>query len=251
MLSSFERLFRERVTSPLFSTFIVTWILWNWKIFYLTLFISPELINPHNKIEFITVNYLNVCEGLIYPLISSGILLFVIPFGEKYVYKSYLYFRSERHKMKEKSESEKLLSIEESAAIRLEMLEQSDTHRRQLARKDEEIKVRDQQISTLRNERQRLKIYYAAYGNTKVPDKWKEVTQDVAKVVDANNVLRFTIGNNAFTVGDPSPGDLKDFFMVFEQAGTVKSFWAKENNSVRTEDNKTYLEEGSNRREIT
>ncbi|MGC4023396.1 MAG: hypothetical protein QM734_16325 [Cyclobacteriaceae bacterium] len=249
MLSSFERLIKDRVTSPLFSTFIVSWMLCNWKIFYLTLFIDSNKIYPSNKIEFISTNYLDWLNGLVYPLVSTAFLLFVIPFGEKYVYRTYLYFKKGRQRDREKSEADTLLTIEESAAIRLEILDQTDTHRRQLSKKDDDIRGRDSQINLLRTEKAKLKIHYAAYGDSKVGVKWKEVTQDVAKAVDSNNNLNFTIHNNAFSIPDPAEGVDKDFFMVFERDGVVKNFWAKEHHTVSISD-QAFVNSGSERRQI-
>ncbi len=42
-----------------------------------------------------------------------------------------------------------------------------------------------------------------------------------------------------FSIPDPAPNVDKDFFMVFEQGGVVKKFWAKEYNIVRIEDEGT------------
>ncbi len=198
MLSSFERLIKDRVTSPLFSTFTITWILWNWKIFYLTLFVDSSTIYPSNKIEYITVNYIGWYQNLLCPILATAFLLFIVPYGEKYVYQSYLKFKKGRQKLKEESEADTLLSLEESATIRLDSLNQADTHRRQLSMKDDEIAIRDKQIVILRDEKNKLKIHYAGYGDLKIDGKWIEVTKDVAKEVRGNKAMHFTIQNNAF-----------------------------------------------------
>jgi|GEM_PF-5707903 len=249
MLSSFERLIRDRVTSPLFSTFIVSWMLCNWKIFYLTFFIDSNKIYPSNKIEFILMNYLNWYDGLLYPTLSAVFLLFIVPYGEKVVYKSYLSFRADRLKMKQERESESYLSKALSKELRLEMVEQQSTHEKEITKKDKDIKLRDQVINDFQLETKRLKIHYAAYGDCKVGEKWKEVTQDVTKGVDGNNTLNFTIQNNAFSILDPAEGVDKDFFMVFEKEGVVKNFWAKEYNSIHNED-ATYVTTSNDKRQI-
>ena len=69
----------ERVTSPLFGTFIVSWLIWNWKIVYLTLFVSESNIEG-NKIDYIASNYCDIHVLVTYPLISTLLLLTAIPF---------------------------------------------------------------------------------------------------------------------------------------------------------------------------
>lgn len=41
---SISAILYERTTSPLFGSFILSWTVWNWKIFYITLFISEDKI---------------------------------------------------------------------------------------------------------------------------------------------------------------------------------------------------------------
>ena len=56
MISDFRKsinsILYERVSSPLFGTFVISWLIWNWKITYLTLFVSESNLDK-NKLEYI------------------------------------------------------------------------------------------------------------------------------------------------------------------------------------------------------
>ncbi|MGC4023337.1 MAG: hypothetical protein QM734_16025 [Cyclobacteriaceae bacterium] len=233
MVSSLERLLRERVSSPLYSTFTVTWVLSNWKIFYLTIFVSADIITPRNKIEYIIQNYFDWCHLLLYPIASTIFLLFALPYAEKEVYKSYLKFKNGRQKLREQMEANKLLTIEESTQMQLDMLEQDDIHRRQIQRKDEEIRIRQPQLQQLQDEKKRLRILYAGYGVIYSSDGFKDVTNDLIKELQRSpdNTLRFNVENNSFSISDPKPGALKDFLLVFEANGEVKNVRGVEHDS--------------------
>jgi len=68
----------DRLKSPLFGAFILSWIGWNWRIFYITFFIDNNQI-PITKIEFIDQNYLDLWHILWYPIISTIIIIIFLP----------------------------------------------------------------------------------------------------------------------------------------------------------------------------
>ena len=76
---SLSAILYERTTSPFYGTLLISWLIWNWKIVYLTLFISENKINT-DKINYITNNFNDIHCLLIYPLISTVVLLTVIPY---------------------------------------------------------------------------------------------------------------------------------------------------------------------------
>lgn len=76
---SFNEIIYERTTSPLFGTLIISWLIWNWRIIYLTFFISEEKI-VENKITFILTNYSDIHHIVTFPLLSTLALLTIILF---------------------------------------------------------------------------------------------------------------------------------------------------------------------------
>ena len=57
----------ERAVSPLYGTFLITWSLWNWKIIYLTFFVSENKLEI-NKIDYIVANYYSPEIAFVYPI---------------------------------------------------------------------------------------------------------------------------------------------------------------------------------------
>jgi hypothetical protein len=55
----------ERLTSPLYGTLIISWLIWNWKIIYLTLFVDSE--ENYEEIEIKTKEKIELenFEGII------------------------------------------------------------------------------------------------------------------------------------------------------------------------------------------
>ena len=76
---SLSAILYERTTSPFYGTLLISWLIWNWKIVYLTVFISESSINT-DKINYIVSNFNDIHCLLIYPLISTIVLLTVVPF---------------------------------------------------------------------------------------------------------------------------------------------------------------------------
>lgn len=60
----------ERTTSPFYGSFFISWSIWNWKILYLTFFISESKIKV-SKIDYIVANYLDWCDNFWIPLVSA------------------------------------------------------------------------------------------------------------------------------------------------------------------------------------
>ena len=72
--SSINSILNERLVSPLFGTFIFSWAVWNWKIIYLTFFVSEKILKT-DKITYILDNFYEEEVLYVYPLISTIILL--------------------------------------------------------------------------------------------------------------------------------------------------------------------------------
>ncbi len=80
----------ERMSSPLYSSFIISWLLCNWQIPYVTIFVSKEYfpltINStevKDKIEYIQQYILNDCYCIklfFIPLVSTILFITVFPF---------------------------------------------------------------------------------------------------------------------------------------------------------------------------
>ena len=119
---SINSILYERVTSPLFGTFVISWLVFNWKIFYTTFFIDEDKIDL-NKIDYIVKNF-NDIENLIwYPLISTLALLTIVPFISNGAYYLSLHFNQWKIERKNEVEKERLLTVRQSIKLREQILE--------------------------------------------------------------------------------------------------------------------------------
>jgi len=143
----------ERVTSPLFGTLTISWIVWNWKIIYLTFFISESKVKG-NKIDYIIENYSDIHLLVTYPLISTLVLITLIPFLSNGAF--WLYLKFNRWKIDKKNEVEKkqLLSFEKSLAIRKELKDKEIEFEKLLSDKEEEIELLNIEIKELQKKPQ-------------------------------------------------------------------------------------------------
>ena len=134
----------ERTTSPLFGSFLISWSIWNWKIIYLTLFISEERLVKNNsavtKIEYIEANYLNNYELIFYPLISTVVFVCIVPFLSNGAYWLSLKFNKWRIDKRNSVEQKQLLTLEQSSALRNELLVTEKKSQELIEAKEIEIK---------------------------------------------------------------------------------------------------------------
>lgn len=130
----------ERTTSPLFGTLFVSWSIWNWKIIYLTLFISEKEIIGKTKIEYILENYYDNCTLYWFPLISTIILISIIPFFSNGAYWLSIKFLKWKKDKKNEVEKNQLLSLEQSIDLREQIANQELKFAKLVEDKNLEIK---------------------------------------------------------------------------------------------------------------
>ncbi|KLT70496.1 hypothetical protein [Flavobacterium sp. ABG] len=114
---SVESILSQRLTSPFYGTLIVSWLIWNWKIIYLTIFISEKNIRS-TKIDYITANYNDTWHIVWYPLISTAVLLLFLPLITNGAFWLDLLYYRWRVNKKNFVESKQLLTIEDSMNLR-------------------------------------------------------------------------------------------------------------------------------------
>jgi hypothetical protein len=137
--TSINSILYQRVTSPFFGTFLISWFVWNWKIFYITFIVESEKLEQ-NRIDYI-VNNLDDPSNLIwYPILSTIILITIIPFISNGAYWISLKFEQWRIDNKHKIERKQLLTLEQSIQLREQLLDYEKKFETLLNEKDEEIK---------------------------------------------------------------------------------------------------------------
>lgn len=137
---SFDQIIYERTTSPFYGSFIISWCLWNWKIIYLTFFVSQD------KIDYIVTNFSAFKNIFIFPLLSSIFIITLVPFITNGAYWLSLKFNKWRVDQKNLVDGKQLLSIEQSIELREQISKQEERFAKLVEDKNLEIKQLNLQI---------------------------------------------------------------------------------------------------------
>jgi len=155
----------DRVSSPLFGAFTLSWGIWNYKLL-LTLLSSMDVQSKVKYIETILYpDYQTLLSiGFVYPLIASVLFIFIYPIPAKFIYQYWHSQQIHLKRIKQNIEDETPLTIEESREIRREILNLESQYDAELNRRGAENDrlrdlVRDLENDLLNaNQATRLKI---------------------------------------------------------------------------------------------
>lgn len=75
----------ERVKSPFYSTLLISWLMFNWRII-VGLFFYNEYINKIDKITYIGQLLGNCWTTIVFPLLSTILYLFVLPRLDEFIF---------------------------------------------------------------------------------------------------------------------------------------------------------------------
>ncbi|MFN3756746.1 MAG: hypothetical protein ACK4RM_07310 [Flavobacterium sp.] len=226
---SINSILYERTTSPLYGTFIISWIVFNWKIFYVSFFIDEATIKPINKIDYIISNCNDWKLLILYPVISTIILVTIIPFFANLAYLVYLYYESQKRKWKEESEKDRRITIEQAAQLKNEIFELELKHENRINSKKSEINILNEQINQLMQEVsnfKKIKVLYAQYGKNEI---FINVTDMIKPYIDSYR--SFNVDNDVFG-RDPVPNIVKELFVVYSYDGNAYHFTANEGDKI-------------------
>ena len=87
----------DRLRSPLFGAFILSWVTWNWKIFYSTFFVETERLGS-GRIYYIEKLLNDTGNSIVGPLLSTIVIIVVLPFlkiGAYWVEEKFKIWRNE------------------------------------------------------------------------------------------------------------------------------------------------------------
>lgn len=142
---SINSILNERLSSPFYGTLILSWLVWNWKIIYLTFFVSESKIEG-NKIDFILSNYSELNHLVYFPILSTAVLLTLIPFISNGAYWLNLKFNMWKSDKKNEIEKKQLLTLEQSIQLRELIADQEKRFENILSDKNLEIQQLKSQI---------------------------------------------------------------------------------------------------------
>ncbi len=192
---SINAILYERVSSPFYGTLALSWLAWNWKIPYITFFVSEAKINCSNvlftncsKVDYILehcTNSLNLWQG---PLISVVVLLAVVPFITNGSYWLDMWFKKWRIKKKIEFEDETPLLPKKANELRKKIRDVNEEFERLNEEKDEGIKDLKSLNSELTNKNNLL--------NKSLKEKETKLNQTENTVEQQKNGQRIVIEEN-------------------------------------------------------
>lgn len=231
---SIESILQHRVTSPLYGTLIVTWLIWNWKIWYLTLFIDSTTIDT-NKINFIVNNYNDINLLVFYPIVSTVIVLTLIPFVSNGAFWLDTKFTTWRINEKNRIEGKQLLSLEQSIQLRNELSSQEERFDKVLAKKNEEIEILKKQVEEFVKQNKETETKTETVKRSKI--KGVPNNQEIGAEYSTRDFSRLESNKDAYDMFDnvvkhikekkqfpeTIPPKVKDFFIVNEIVNEIRS----------------------------
>lgn len=143
---SINAILYERVTSPFYGTLIISWLAWNWKIVYVTFFVSADKVDCSgyltancSKIDYILEHCTNPWNLIYWPLISLVGLLVIMPLFTNGAYWLDLLFKSWKIRKKAEFDEQTPLLPKQANALRRKIKDMDEMFERLSEEKDAEI----------------------------------------------------------------------------------------------------------------
>lgn len=172
LLTEIYTSFKEKISSPFFRYFTISWILWNYKFVYFIAFLDEKVYFDAHKITkfdyllkhpfFYETWYCNIAIFLIAPLIWTWFMIFVFPIVNMYFFKEY--DKSTREEDKLKYDYKKFIKNEDIELKKLEVEE-----------KKEEVKVVKEEVKKTKATRQKKTLEVNQF------DEWKKEYEEFKK----------------------------------------------------------------------
>lgn len=147
---SIDRILHDRLTSPFWGAFMLSWLIWNWRIPYVSIFVDQDKL-PGTRIDYI-VSAINWKDAGLWPFLSAIGIILIAPLLTNGAY--WVYIRYEQWKVEQKSQVDKKrrLTIEESVKLKSMLHQQEEDFDQRLNKKESQIQLLQSQIVELQNE---------------------------------------------------------------------------------------------------
>lgn len=137
----------ERLTSPLAGTFVFTWLIWNWKIWYVTFFIKQS--SGLNKILYISEQLSDYYVSVIFPVISTLGLLLLYPFLSVAAFFISSKFEKWKYDLKQGIQKNKLVDERTHIAVLESLDQQAGKFSEMMAKKEKDVHDLEMEIKGL------------------------------------------------------------------------------------------------------
>ena len=162
---SLIQVLKERVTSPLYGTYVITWLLWNWRAVYITLWVSEDSIKNQTKLEYLieaasytpspTVVWkidisilINIFYFFVVPAALTWLALSWLPNLQNWAYQQYLDFKEARR--------ESLNIFNDKIEKHKQSLQNTEDYVEAIQKEKLEIQRAREELEKLRSEREKL-----------------------------------------------------------------------------------------------
>jgi hypothetical protein len=108
----------DRIVSPVSGMFLLSWGVWNWKL-CLVLFFANYGVDQ--KISTISTMYINKYDNIIYPVLTTCILMFAYPVISIFPTRTWEWASAYKSKMKHKYSLQVHLTLEQSILLKQEL----------------------------------------------------------------------------------------------------------------------------------
>ncbi len=147
---------KERINSPLYGAFILAWVGWNWEALYVTFFVDSQRTG-YDKIYYIQGLLQNKNNAIWYPLLSTLLILMVLPFLRIFFFWVSEQFKLFRDKIAIRIEDKKWLSPEAAKVLKKQLRDQEDEYEESLSKKEEINLKLQNSIDKIENELSEVK----------------------------------------------------------------------------------------------
>jgi hypothetical protein len=151
--NSFKAALYQRVSSPLYGTYIFSWILYNWLIVLPFIFGSKVFDERMSnfKLAMAPSDDGFLYSTLLIPMLITGVILLLQPILQRFHFIYTEWNKSEGLKKRDQFSSETMLTLEQSNELRSSVQKVQQFHQEVLKNKDEEI-LEYKKLATLKEE---------------------------------------------------------------------------------------------------
>lgn len=142
LLETLKRDLSERLSSPLISSFCISWALWNYK--FLLIVASSNSISTTfaliEKFSFSSIGEI-ATKGLLLPTLTALAYIYLYPIPAEYIYKRVQQNNKRLKEIRSAIEDQTPLTVEESRKVRLQLFQANEQHARELESKVADIEA--------------------------------------------------------------------------------------------------------------
>jgi hypothetical protein len=145
----------DRITSPLFGTFVLSWCGWNWRL--ILLFLTDSSTDVVKKFQYVDSDIypsisVILCHGFLLPLTTTAFFIYVYPWFAKKVYGYWREQQNELKRLQVEKDGEKPLTKEEAQEITNQALLSELQYQEEREKREARIKDLENLVKSLQPE---------------------------------------------------------------------------------------------------